>query len=303
MSVEENKDQQVLVTGVSGRAAGAIAERMQAAGYGVRALVRTPEQAAMAKLNGWVPVHGDLTDPPSLRQAAVGAAVVVHAAAYSGLDWTLAQTVNVDGARELAQASLQAGAGRFVHISTMSVHGEVQPDGLDEESPLTPDEPSPYCASKARAELALREVGARGLTMTILRPGAICSLTSSAWGDELVSEMRENGWPAFLHPEDVIPWVHTEDLAEMAWLAATHPAAAGQTFIAVDRNVAIGDLHGAIAAALSLPVMPPDRAPEISRCKVGKIRQYLGYMPRHTFEHTVATLVGMARAGGRGTAG
>jgi nucleoside-diphosphate-sugar epimerase len=303
MSVEENKDQQVLVTGVSGRAAGAMAERMQAAGYGVRALVRTPEQAAMAKLNAWVPVHGDLTDPPSLEQAAAGASVVVHAAAYSGPDWALAQTVNVDGARALARASLQAGVGRFVHISTMSVHGEMQPDGLDEESPMRPDEPSPYCATKARAELALREVSARGLTMTILRPGAIGSPTSSAWGDELVSQMRENGWPAFLHPEDVIPWVHTEDLAEMAWLAATHPAAAGETFIAVDRNVAIGDLHGPIAAALSQPVMPPDRVPEISRCKIGKIRQYLGYMPRHTFEHTVAILVGMAQAFGVGTAG
>jgi dihydroflavonol-4-reductase len=286
-----------LVTGVSGRASGTLAEFMQAAGFKVRVLVRTAEQAAMAELNGWIPARGDLTRAESLRAAVAGVSVVVHGAAYIGADRDLSQAVNVDGTRSLAMASLAAGAERFVNISTMSVYGEPLPDGMDEDTPIQPDSDHPYVATKALGELALREVEAAGLPMVMLRAGAISSPLRSAWGDLLVARLRDTGWPAQLHPQDVIPWVHTDDLAEMVFLSATHPAAPGHVFAGVDQNARIGDLHGRIAAAVGCDVTPPDREPRLSRTKIGKIREVLGYRPRHTLEHTVATLVGLARAG------
>jgi nucleoside-diphosphate-sugar epimerase len=82
----------------------------------------------------------------------------------------------------------------------------------------------------------------------------------------------------------------------MAYLSATHPAAPGHVFAGVDQNARIGDLHGRIAAAVGCQVTPPDREPRLSRTKIGKIREVLGYRPRHTLEHTAATLVGLARA-------
>jgi nucleoside-diphosphate-sugar epimerase len=285
----------VLVTGVSGRASGTLAERMQAGGFRVRALVRTAGQAAEAELNGWVPVRGDLTRPESLPAALAGASVVVHGAAYIGDDWDRSLAVNVDGSRALAEAALAAGVERFVNISSMSVYGEPLPDGMDEDTPMRPDSDHPYVATKARAELALREVQARGLPTVMLRAGAISSPLRSAWGDVIIARIRANGWPARLHPQDVIPWVHTDDLAEMTYLAATHPAAPGHAFVAVDQNALVADLHGRIAEAMGCEITPPDRPPRISRTRIGKIREVLGYSPRHTLEHTVATLVGIVR--------
>lgn len=288
----------VLVTGVSGQVAGPMARRLRAGGLRVRALVRTSEQAAVAAEHGWESAHGELGRPESLRSAVRGVDVVVHAAAYLGQDWELAETANSDGTRWLAQASLDAGVSRFVQVSTMSVHGDPQPDGLDEDSPLAlADTRSAYVATKARAELALAEVRARGLAAVILRPGAICSARNSKWGDILITRLRDPDWRDRWHPDDVIPWVHTDDLAEMTWLAATHPAAVGQTFLAVDANIAIRDYFIPIMTAMRLQgITPPDRAPFLSRCRIGKIRTVLGYRPQRTFEQTLEELTELAAA-------
>lgn len=290
--------QTALVTGVSGQVAGAMAGRLSAAGLGVRAMVRTPDQAAAAAQHGWEAVPGDLGAPESLRRAVDGIDIVIHAAAYLGPDWDLAETVNVHGTRSLAQASLTAGVSRFVHISTMSVHGDPQPDDLREESPLaSTDTASAYVATKARAELALGGVSSQGLQTAILRPGAICSAVNSRWGDLLIARLRDPDWRGRWHPDDVIPWVHTDDLAEMTWLAATQPAAAGQTFLAVDANVAIRDYFVPIMRAMRQPeLIPPRRAPFLSRCRIGKIRARLGYRPQRTFEQTLAELIELAAA-------
>jgi nucleoside-diphosphate-sugar epimerase len=178
----------------------------------------------------------------------------------------------------------------------MSVHGEPQPDGLTETSPLAVHGSShAYVATKARAEAQLTGLRTNEFAITVLRPGAICSLTNSHWGDRLVRRFAADGWPPGRHPSDVIPWVHTEDLAEMTYLCTTHPAAVNETFLAVDENVALADFWGPICAALGHEIRVPDRDPIVSRCQIGKIRSVLGYLPRHDCRQTTAELVALAR--------
>jgi len=81
----------------------------------------------------------------------------------------------------------------------------------------------------------------------------------------------------------------------MTWLAATHPAAAGQVFLAVDRDVGLGEYFVPLMAALGQPVTPPAREPVRSRCRIGKIRAVLGYRPRQTIEQTLTQLLVLAR--------
>ena len=283
-----------LVTGVTGHVGDRLADRLREGGMAVRVSVRTAEAARAAELRGWQPVLADLADAASVGAAVAGVDAVVHAAGYLGTDWSTAVAVNVDGTARLAAAATTAGVRRFVHISTMSVHGIPQPDGLGEESPLDPDSEHPYVATKARAELALAAARERGLDCVILRPGAICTVRHSQWGDEMIERIRSGGWPANWHPDDVIPWGRTEDLAAMTWLAVTHPCAAGQTLIAADRNVAIRDYLVPLAEAVGRPAVAPDRAPNVSRCRIGRISRVLGYAPRHTFEQTLSELLELA---------
>jgi nucleoside-diphosphate-sugar epimerase len=133
----------------------------------------------------------------------------------------------------------------------------------------------------------------------ILRPGAICSTANSQWGNELIDGLRTEGWPATWRPADVLPWVRTENLAEMTWLAATHPAAANETFFAVDRNVSLREWVVPLADAVGCPIPSlPDRAPEVSRCHLGKIAERLGYRPPQSFDDTMRQLLELAKAGG-----
>ena len=285
----------VLITGVTGHAAWAMAAALAAYGFRTKALVRDADQRNTVADGGHEPVVGDLTDPDSLAQAVVGVDVVVHAAVYGGAAWDQAQAVNVDGTRLLAEAARVAGVRRFVHISTVSAHGDPQPEGLTEDSPLAPDHPDiPYVATKARGELALEEVQRRGLETVVLRPGAICSAVRSQWGDEMVERIRTQGWPEAFHPADVLPWIHSDDLASMAVLAATHPNAANEAFLAVDRDVEIEEFLVPLADALGVEVKTPERTPERGHCRIGKARERMGYAPGHTFEATMVELLDLA---------
>ena len=285
----------VLVTGVSGHVGGHLATRLSKGGLTVRALVRTDEQAVRASDHGWIPVRGDLTDPPTLSNALEGVDLVVNNAAYLGKPGPLYQTVNVDGTREMAERSLEAGVRRFVHISTVSVYGEPVPPNVDEDSSLATRDPEPYCATKALAELELTKVRARGLPVAILRPGMITHWVRSQWGDEMVEGIRTKGWPDSLHPDDIMPWVHSENLAQMVWLTLTHPSVPNEAFIAVDRNVPIRACYGEVAAALGRRVIPPKRRPYDSTVRLGKVGAQLGYEPIYSFEETVARLVELAK--------
>ena len=273
-----------------------LAQRLQRGGWEVRALVRTEAQAAAARNQGWVAVLGDVTEPGGLESALHGVDSVVHAAATGGPDLSKAQRVNVEGTRALAEGALRAGVRRFVHISTISVHGDPLPTRVDEESSLATEDPQPYCATKALGELALAEVRSQGLETVVLRPGMICHWVRSQWGNEMVERIRARGWLDDLHPDDRMPWVHTENLAEMCWLALTHPKAANDVFLGVDRNVSMGEFYGPIAQAVGQPVKVPERGPIVADCHVGKIAERLGYRPVRSFEETMDHLVALARA-------
>ena len=121
---------------------------------------------------------GDVREPETLRRAFEGAEIVFHLAArisITGGQGGLVSAVNVEGARQAAQAARAAGARRFVHVS--SVHAF---DHGDPAAPLTEEAPRPtprhpaYDRSKAAGEAAVREVGADGsLEVVVANPSGI----------------------------------------------------------------------------------------------------------------------------------
>ncbi len=107
----------------------------------------------------------DITRADDVRRAVAGsgAAVVVNAAAYTGVDQAESErksafAVNRDGAAHVAEASAKAGAA-LVHISTDYVF-DGRKDGAYLEDDLV-HPPSVYGASKKAGERAVREAIAR----------------------------------------------------------------------------------------------------------------------------------------------
>ncbi|WP_232661091.1 dTDP-glucose 4,6-dehydratase [Pseudonocardia sp. TRM90224] len=104
-------------------------------------------------------VQGDIRDPAAVAAVMAGTDVVVHFAAESHVDRSIAGaadfvSTNVVGTQVLLQAALDAGVSRFVHVSTDEVYGSIEHGSWPETHPLEPN--SPYSASKASSDLLAR---------------------------------------------------------------------------------------------------------------------------------------------------
>jgi len=104
-------------------------------------------------------IHGDIRDEKTVANALTGIDAVVHFAAESHVDRSVANSrifveTNVLGTQVLLDAALEGGTSRFVHISTDEVYGSIDSGSWTEEEPLLPN--SPYSASKAASDLLVR---------------------------------------------------------------------------------------------------------------------------------------------------
>ena len=118
-------------------------------------------------------VEGDICDADLLAELVPGHDAVVHFAAESHVDRSITGAAdfvltNVLGTQTLLQASLEAGIGKFVHVSTDEVYGSIETGSWDEQRPLEPN--SPYSASKAGSDLLARAYGRTfGMDVSITR--------------------------------------------------------------------------------------------------------------------------------------
>lgn len=134
-------------------------------------------------------VRGDICDPAVVVEAMAGVDLVVHFAAESHVDRSILGAAdfvltNVLGTQTLLQAALDAGVGRFVHVSTDEVYGSIERGSWSEDHVLEPN--SPYSASKASSDLVARSFHRTyGLPVCITR----CS----------------NNYGPYQFPEKVIP--------------------------------------------------------------------------------------------------
>jgi nucleoside-diphosphate-sugar epimerase len=246
----------VALTGATGYTGGRLLLALVERGYSVRALVRS--DLGVPSLPGTDVVRGDLRDPLALERLVSGADAVVHTAAVyrtAGHPDDYYRAVNVGGTRSLLEAASRAGVGRFVHTSTVGVHGDVRTPPADETSPIAPGDI--YQETKAEAEaLAMRFHQDGALKVVVVRPGAIYGPGERRFLKLFRAIARGryavvgSGRP-FYHP------VYIDDLVEGFLLALTRDEAPGEAFIlGGPRYVSQAELAGLVAAATGGRVLP-----------------------------------------------
>ncbi len=118
-------------------------------------------------------VHADICDPPAFSAALAGHAAVVHFAAESHVDRSIAGpgdfvVTNCVGTNVVMQTCRDHGVERVVHVSTDEVYGSVTAGCSVEDDPLDPR--SPYSASKAGSDLIARSYfSTYGLPVSVTR--------------------------------------------------------------------------------------------------------------------------------------
>jgi nucleoside-diphosphate-sugar epimerase len=247
----------VALTGATGYTGGRVLEALAARGDQLSILVRP--SADHGRLNETARrVAGDLAQTEALARLVEGCDAVVHVAAVyrtAGHSDAYYRDVNVGGTERLLEAAARAGVSRFVHTSTVGVHGHVAHPPADEASPLAPGDV--YQRTKAEAEqIALRFGRERGLPVVVVRPGAIYGpgerrllklFRAIARGRYAIVG---SGRP-FYHP------VYIDDLVAGFLLALDQTGVSGEAFIlAGPRYLSQSELAALIARSTGGRVLP-----------------------------------------------
>lgn len=306
----------VLVTGATGFTGIVLTRKLVEAGLKVSAVARKSSNLKpLSDLDiNWF--RGDVFDEEIMRQAVAGQEYVFHVAAAfrdaksSEQDYW---NVHVGSTQIICNEVLKnPDFKRYIHVSTIGVHGHIENPPATEEYPFSPGDG--YQRTKLQAEEWLNAFAAdNNLQYTIIRPAAIYGP-----GDKRLLKLFKMALkPYFLllgKGKCMYHLVHVDDLTNTFIIAATHPAALGETFISgADEPIAIADIARIVAEHFSrkmkvirLPIGPFFLAADICEaiCKpfkieppiyrrrvafyskdrnfdVSKMRNVLGYAPRH----------------------
>lgn len=196
----------------------------------------------------------DLNDRRAVDGAMQGVTEVFHlAAAYREelADRTEFQRVNVDATENLLAAAASGGVQRFVHCSTVGVHGQIDHPPAAESYRFQPGDH--YQESKLAGERRALGYAATGLPVTVVRPVGIYGP-----GDlrflKLFRSIHRRRFVMVGSGRTLYHLTYIDDLVTGFLLAGRCPAAVGQAFIiAGPRYTTLNELVRLIARELGRP--------------------------------------------------
>ncbi|ACL60822.1 NAD-dependent epimerase/dehydratase family protein [Methylobacterium nodulans] len=250
-----------LVLGATGGIGGAVARRLQAEGWAVRALHRDPA-AVRREGDGFAWVRGDARDTAAVTAAARGAALIVHAVNPPGYrDWDALVLPMLEASLAAAQAS----GARILLPGNVYNFGPDAGPHPDEDAPQNPltRKGTIRVAMERRLEAAA-ETGVRSL---IVRAGDFFGpgMTGNSWFSLFARRGRPVRSLWYPGPRGVgHQWAYLPDLAETMVRLAGREAAlpAFARFHCGGHWDADGtQMAAAIARALGRPHLPVRRVP------------------------------------------
>lgn len=179
-------------------------------------------------------IKGCVEDKKSLVNALKNIDVVYHLAAISGksaVSPKLYQEININGVKNILDASIKQKIKRLVFISSNAVTGSLKKVPGDENSPYNPT--NWYEKSKVAGEDLINEaIKKQKLSAVIVRPGSIYGpgnansnmaqfIKMGAKGFAILPGNGENAWDM----------IYVSDCVQGIYLAGTVPKINGQTFI------------------------------------------------------------------------
>jgi nucleoside-diphosphate-sugar epimerase len=298
------------VTGGSGFIGGRLIERLVGEGRPVRALARSEASAAKVESLGADAVRGDLGDRASLAVGAEGCATAFHLAAHLGEwgPWEDFERGNVEGTRNALAACADAGVGRFVHCGTEAALMAGEPlVHVDETAPLRPDSRAPYPATKAGAELAVREANRGDFETVVVRPRFVWGRGDTTLLPGMVETVEAGKWAWIGGGLNVTDTAHVDNVVEGLLLGAEKGRPGEAYFITDGKPVVFRDFVTALLETQG--VEPPDRglpawvaAPMARVCEAAwKVLPLPGEPPMTRFRSWILTQectieIGKARA-------
>jgi len=253
-----------LVTGATGFTGGHLCRELLKKDVSVRVLVRSASEYRDLEENGCEVAFGDLATGDGIDSAVKGVDIVYHIGAafrVEGVPKKYFRDVNVEGTRKLLDASLTYGIKRFVHCSTVGVHGEIEHPPANEEAPFRPGDH--YQESKLEGERLALEYYKKGLGVVVFRPFGMYGPGDRRFL-KLFKPISKGKWIVVGRSENLYQLTYIDDLVRGIILCGSADGIEGEVFIiGGDRSSTVKELGMAIAKSLGvnlkiyhLPVAP-----------------------------------------------
>lgn len=301
----------------------------------VNAMARRPFHPEEAGLRKTRYRQGDVLDRESVDRLVQDADVVVHLAflILGGLEQT--ERINIEGSRNVFEATVAAKAQRLVYASSVAAYGfhADNPERLTEDVPPRGTERHYYSAQKAKLEGVLNEITADTATSAyafrpciVAGPDALALLENIPYiqlSDKMPGAVLRalELMPALkpVLPDPGVPFqlVHHDDVATALRAAVVGRGEPGVYNLAGPGELTMSDLASALGwYSVPMPEIAMDAAAELVArlpfvpaeaqwieavrtpvlMDTAKARRELGWRPRHDARETLQQMVDAARS-------
>jgi dihydroflavonol-4-reductase len=231
----------VFITGGTGFIGSRLAIASREKGHAVALLGQTNTQAEqenhrLLERHGIKASLGSVLERDKLVDMARGCDVVFHLAAAqheANVPDEHFYKVNVEGTRNMLEASVAGGVKRFVHGSTIGVYGSAMEGEIDENSPMRPN--NIYGVTKREGEQLALSFNEK------LPVSAVRISETYGPGDrrllKLFKAIQKNVFFVIGKGDNKHQLIYVDDLVDGMYLAANDPKAVGQVFVLAGKEV------------------------------------------------------------------
>ena len=225
--------EKILVTGAGGFIGYNLCKYLADKGHRVIGVdLHYPEQLSKEHRARFQPQVGDFRDSERMKEWLSGVDVIFHLASLHlqiSADQENYWNINVHSLRPLLDLSIQSGARRFIHVSSVGVYGNLKQLPANEETTCKPQ--SIYGVTKLAGEAEVRKFSKEtGFPVVIIRPawvyGPYCPRTL-----KIYKALRKGRFVMIGNGKNLRHPLYISDMVEAFQLVMEDNAAVGESFI------------------------------------------------------------------------
>ena len=302
----------VLVTGGAGYVGTVLVPKLLSKGYHVKVIdlyLYGDDVLASVKNHPKLnEIKGDIRDKALLEREIVGMDAIIHLACISNdpsyeLDPELGKSINYDAFVSLVDISKKRDVRRFIYASSSSVYGIKDELEVTEDLPLEPL--TDYSKYKAKCEEVLFKAASDDFIVTIVRPSTVCGYSPRLRLDLTVNILTNHainkGKITVFGGEQKRPNLHIEDMTDAYLFLLKQPSEKihKKVYNVGYQNYKVAQIAEMVKKTIGgdIPIVttPTDdiRSYHVSS---KKIKDELGFEPKHTIEEAIRDLYAAFKA-------
>lgn len=300
------KKKRIFITGGAGYVGSVLVPKLVRKGYEVKVIdLYMYGEEVLSSVAGeprLKQVKGDIRDSELLEREIGGYDTVIHLACISNdpsyeLDPTLGKSINYDAFVRLVDICKRQGVKQFIYASSASVYGIKDEPEVTEELPLEPL--TDYSKYKAKCEEVLLREADKGFIVTVVRPSTVCGYSPRLRLDLTVNILTNHavnrGKITVFGGEQKRPNLHIEDMTDLYVFLLEQPVERiqGKIYNVGYENYKVGEIaemvRGTLGSDIEIETTPSDDIRSYHVCSK-KIKEELGFEPRHTIEEAIRDL-------------